>query len=199
MLIHGAIEIALNRYTAQNPEAGKLLSDLEGKTLNIEVRGTGLTLNLMAMNGQIHCLETFNGEPDATIIGTPGGLARLMGDDAGTRLLEGVAEIRGNQRVATGFSKALALSGFDWEELLARNIGDIPAHSIGQFLRGKQQWAKHTSSQAGLDIGEYLQEEIGLLPSRFEIEDFMSDVDTLRTDVDRLSARLDQFLSRRPS
>jgi ubiquinone biosynthesis protein UbiJ len=199
MLIHGAIEIALNRYTAQNPEANQLLSGLEGNTLRIEVKGTGLILNLMALKGKIHCLETFNEAPDATIIGTPGGLARLMGEDAGTRLLEGVAEIRGNQRVATGFSKALALSGFDWEELLARNIGDIPAHGIGQFLRGRQQWIRHTSKQAGLDIGEYLQEEIGLLPSRFEIEDFMSDVDTLRTDADRLAARLEQFLSRSSS
>jgi ubiquinone biosynthesis accessory factor UbiJ len=197
MLSHGAIEIALNRYASQNPEAPGILDGLEGRSLRIEIRGTGLALNLMALNGHICCLENLSGEPDATLSGTPGELSRLMGEDAGTRLLEGVAEIRGNQQIATGFSRVLALSGFDWEEMLARSLGDIPAHQIGRFLREGQQWIRRTSREAGLDIGEYLQEEVALLPSRYEVEEFMADVDTLRADVDRLQARIDQLVTRK--
>jgi ubiquinone biosynthesis protein UbiJ len=39
-------------------------------------------------------------------------------------------------------------------------------------------------------LGEYLQEELRVLPSRIETENFSADVTRISMDVDRLTARL---------
>ena len=43
------------------------------------------------------------------------------------------------------------------------------------------------------NIREYLQEESGTLPSRYEVERFTRKVDALRDDVERLEARLNRL------
>jgi len=83
--------------------------------------------------------------------------------------------------------------GIDWEEVLAQNIGDIPAHQAGRLLRGSLDWIMSTRGKLREDIGEYLQEEVRLLPSRNEIEAFMDDVSKTRSDVDRLEARIQRL------
>ena len=40
------------------------------------------------------------------------------------------------------------------------------------------------------DIGEYLQEELRVLPTRIETENFSADVSRLGMDTDRLAARI---------
>jgi ubiquinone biosynthesis protein UbiJ len=44
-----------------------------------------------------------------------------------------------------------------------------------------------------MDIQEYLQEEAGLLPTRYEIEAFLSLVDILRDDMERVEARIERL------
>ena len=43
------------------------------------------------------------------------------------------------------------------------------------------------------DLGEYLQEELRLLPVRIEIDAFLAAVDSLRDDSERLQARFDRL------
>jgi ubiquinone biosynthesis protein UbiJ len=40
------------------------------------------------------------------------------------------------------------------------------------------------------NLSEYLTEEARLLPHRFEVEDFLGEVDVLRDDCERLAARI---------
>jgi ubiquinone biosynthesis protein UbiJ len=45
----------------------------------------------------------------------------------------------------------------------------------------------------GQDFTEYLQEEGRLLPSRYELESFLTEVDRLRDDGERLAARVNRL------
>jgi ubiquinone biosynthesis protein UbiJ len=45
----------------------------------------------------------------------------------------------------------------------------------------------------GANIREYLQEESRDVPSRYEVDRFVSDVNALRDDVDRLEARINRL------
>jgi ubiquinone biosynthesis protein UbiJ len=49
------------------------------------------------------------------------------------------------------------------------------------------QHGRHTLEQ---DVNEYLHEELRLLPTRVEIENFGADVARLGMDTDRLAARI---------
>jgi len=195
-LITGTVETALNQYLALNPEAGQRLRTIEGKVLAIQLRGLDLNLYLLAHKNGIDAFSRYEGKADAELSGTPLQLMNLSRGDAGSQLLAGGASIRGEQTVAQRFSELLSLSAIDWEELLAQAIGDIPAHQIGRLLRGTRAWLTRTGASLQDDLGEYLQEEVRLLPSRNEVEGFMDDVDRLRADTDRLDARLKQLRAR---
>ena len=63
-------------------------------------------------------------------------------------------------------------------------------------MRAAGRWGRQSADNLSLDLKEYLQEEARLLPSRYEIEEFLDQADTLRDDVERLAARVER-LSRR--
>lgn len=189
-LITASIETALNGYLAMNPEADEKLQAIQGKVLAIELQGLAITLYLIAHSQGIDVFSRHEGEADAVISGTPLQLMSLSQGDAGTQLLSGEVEIRGDNTVAQRYSELLSLAAIDWEEVLAQAIGDIPAHQIGRLFRGSRDWLINTHASLRSDLGEYLQEEVRILPSRNEIEAFMDDVGSLRSDTDRLEARL---------
>lgn len=189
-LITASIETTLNGYLAMNPEANEKLRAIQGRVLGIELQGIDTHLYLIAHARGIDIFSQYEGEPDAVIAGTPLQLMNLSRGDAGSQLLSGEAEIRGDNAVAQRFSELLSLAAIDWEEVLARAVGDIPAHQIGRLLRGSRDWLKKTHESLRSDLGEYLQEEVRILPARNEIEAFMDDVGRLRSDTDRLEARI---------
>lgn len=189
-LITASIETTLNGYLAMNPEAEEKLRAIQGRVLGIELQGIDIQLYLVAHAKGIDVFSIHEGEPDAVIAGTPLQLMNLSRGDAGSQLLSGEAEIRGDNAVAQRFSELLSLAAIDWEEVLAQAIGDIPAHQIGRFFRGSRVWFKKTHESLRSDLGEYLQEEVRILPARNEIEAFMDDVGRLRSDTDRLEARI---------
>jgi ubiquinone biosynthesis accessory factor UbiJ len=189
-LITASVETALNGYLAMNPEAEEKLRAIQGRVMAIELQGLDITLYLVAHSKGIDVFSRHEGEPDAVISGTPLQLMSLSRGDAGSQLLSGEAEIRGDNAVAQRFSALLSLAAIDWEEVLAQAIGDIPAHQLGRLFRGSRDWLIKTHASLRSDLGEYLQEEVRILPSRNEIEAFMDDVGSLRSDADRLEARL---------
>jgi len=78
----------------------------------------------------------------------------------------------------------------DLEGEVARWIGDIPAHALGEAVRGAGAWAKRAAEALYLNTAEYLQEESRALPGALEAQAFYSDVERLRDDVERAAARL---------
>jgi ubiquinone biosynthesis protein UbiJ len=81
----------------------------------------------------------------------------------------------------------------DWEEQVANIFGDTIASQVGKGIRSFTQYTRNSFSICTQNIREYLQEEVQLLTSRLEIEDFNQDVDLLRFDIDRLAARIERL------
>ena len=61
---------------------------------------------------------------------------------------------------------------------------------MGNAVRDCRTWFDRARQSLALDLGEYLQEELRVLPSRIEIENFMTGVSRLVMDTDRLAARI---------
>jgi len=188
------IETALNRYLSLDPEALSRFTSLEGRIIAIKIKGLNKTLSLFPSADGFMVLSDFDGDADATIIGTPIALAKMsISKEPKDLLFSGEIEIVGNTAVANQFNRILMQLDIDWEEILAQNIGDIAAHKMANVFRDVNQWVKHSTQSACLDSGEYLQEEIHLSPTNAELRKFILQVDELREATDRLVAKI-QFL-----
>lgn len=188
------LEEAFNRYLALDQDAAEQLAKLHGRVIAFDVVGLGLTLFLIPGPGGLQILSEYEDTPDCRLRGTPMALARMGDRQASSdQLFSGTVEISGNTELAHQFGKILGGMEVDWEEQLSHYTGDIVAHEVGKLFRSTGHWGSRTLETLRLDVQEYLHEELRLLPVKPEIEAFMTDVDTLRDDAERLQARMDRL------
>ncbi len=189
------LETAVNQVLRLDPEARARLRPLTGRTLRIELAGLELVLRayFSERGVTLSTPDPADPPPDASVRLSPGALlslARSRGENA-----QGV-EFRGDVAVVHAVRRLVSQLDLDWEEQLSKLTGDIVAHQIGQAVRGLTGWLRHTGRTFERNAAEYLTEESRQLPSRPEVEDFLDQVDRLRADADRLSARLQRLEQR---
>jgi ubiquinone biosynthesis protein UbiJ len=185
------LESAFNRYLAMDPDAGIRLQPLDGRTIALELRGFDLVVCLRVAAGRVSVLPEPDTEADTTLRGTPLGFARLgLGDDSTAPLFSGDVSITGDVEAGQAFKAMLDELDIDWEEQLAGITGDMVAHQLGNAARSAGNWLRQGRTTLEQDLGEYLQEELRVVPTRIEIENFMADVDRLHMDLERLEARI---------
>lgn len=188
------VEQALNRYIALDPEGAAGLDALAGRIIAIELKGFGTRVTVIPVERGLQLFGAYDAEADCVIRGTPLALARMgMAERKETQLISGEVEIAGDNTLAQAFSAALARLDVDWEDQLARVIGDPFAHQVGNQVRAAGHWSKRTSESMTANLSEYLQEERRLLPTRYEVDAFLAQVDTLRDDVERIGARVERL------
>ncbi|EXJ16674.1 ubiquinone biosynthesis accessory factor UbiJ [Imhoffiella purpurea] len=191
------VEQTINRYIALDPEGSAAFAALTGRIIGIELEGFGTRITIIPSAQRLQIFGTYESEPDCLIRGSLLGLARMgMDERKETQLVKGEVEITGDTTLAQDFSAALAGLQIDWEEQLARVIGDPFAHQVGNRVRAAERWSQRTSDSMTANLREYLQEERRLLPTRYEVEAFLSQVDTLRDDTERLAARVERLVQR---
>ncbi len=193
-LFSAAIENAFNAYLSMDPEGAEAFAKLQGSVVAIELTGINLTLHFL-LGKPVQVMRHYQGEPDTLIRGTPIALARSTLDKT-DGLFGGDIEITGNTEIGHRFQNALEQIDIDWEEHLARIVGDTPAHQAGRLFRQAQAYGRHAEGTLTRNISEYLREETRLLPSAIEVDNFMSDIDQLRDATDRLEARLQRLEKR---
>ena len=190
----------LNRNIGESTTARELCRQLDGKVVAIRVRDTGLAMVFEFSDEQVRLRTEIGTEPDVVLTGSLVTLARLASPmdeaDSGAAARRGGLDITGDAFVAQAFQKLLGHARPDPEEELSRIVGDTAAYHAGQFARGVRDWAIEARTTMGTNVREYLQEESGQAPSRFEFERFARNVDALRDDVARLEARINRLLSR---
>ncbi len=180
----------INRQIEAKTPARQLCSELEGKVLALRVPNTALAMYLVVQGEQVLISGSFCDDPDVVIAGSVVSLARLAGPAGENLIRAGDVEISGDAILAQRFQKLLRYGRPDLEEELSGMIGDMAAHGIGEFVRGVGKWGREAGSTMRQNIGEYLQEESRSVPGRYEVDNFRSDVNTLRDDVARFEARL---------
>ena len=187
-----SIERSLNALIGLDPDATAKLAMLHGRTIRIDLKGADVVLDLVpGHDGRIRVAGSIEGEPDATLSGSPIDLLRASDrQDGYAQLFGGKVRIDGDTALAQRFSDALGGLDIDWEEQLSHLTGDIAAHEIGRGVRAAQRESRRLANSAGDNLSDYLTEEARLLPHRYEVDEFLDQVDTLRDDVERIEARI---------
>jgi ubiquinone biosynthesis protein UbiJ len=184
------LEQALNAAIALDPKTVERLARLQGRVIAIELKGTGIRLVMAPGAEGVRLMGHFDGEVDTTLRGAPFALLRMSTGRAGEGMFSGEVEIDGDVELGQQVQRVFEKLDIDWEEHLARLSGDIIAHQIGNTVRGLFSWSKRSAEHLGEDTADYLQEETETLPVPWEVEEFIEQVDTLRSGVDRIEARV---------
>lgn len=190
----------LNRNIQEITPARDLCKQLDGKTIAVRVRNTALAMYFQISDEVVVLTAASESDPDVVLTGSLLTLASMAGTSAGasrgSAVRDGALDLTGDAYTAQAFQELLGYAKPDIEEELSTLIGDVAAHRAGQIARGVGNWAKETRKTLGSNIREYLQEESGDVPSRYEVERFTHQVDSLRDDVARLEARLNRLTER---
>lgn len=186
-------EALVNRNLRASTPARELLATLTGRSFAIQLEtplgGRLLRLRLAAAAGGV-AVGSGDEPADASVTGTPLGLAALLAGRSGGRVTAAGVTVAGDAEVATAFEQLLRYARPDLEEELARLVGDVPAHYAARAARGALAWGRRAVDSLARNAGEYLTEEGRDLVPRAELESFHAGVDRIRDDVDRAEARL---------
>jgi len=183
------VEHELNRLVGESTAAKDLLEGLSGTSFAVHVEGLGMTAVLHA-EGQRLRVGTRAEGATASLRATPLDLMKLARAGSVSDVKRTQANFSGDLQVAERYSQLLKLARPDIEDEVAKWIGDVPAHALGEVARGAGAWLARAAGALRMNTAEYLQEESRAMPAALEADAFYSDVERLRDDVERTAARL---------
>jgi len=183
------IESELNRCIGESTAARELLVRLDGTSFAVHVEGLGLTAVLRADGEQLRIGSDAAGAT-ATLRATPFDLLRLLRAEGVSGVKRTRADLSGDLEVAERYARMLKLARPDLEGEVAKWLGDVPAHALGEAVRGMGAWLARAGAALRMNTAEYLQEESRAVPAPLEAQAFYADVERLRDDVERAAARL---------
>lgn len=184
------VETIGNRLLKLDPETGSKLAEFNGKIIGIHLVESSRPFYLTATDNYISLLEPTGATPDVTLRGSLFAFIRLtIGEDLSV-FKDHQIEMEGDAELGQALQKLVRELEIDFEELLSKCIGDVPAHRLGYAVHQFRDWLAATHSNLTLDLAEYLKEESELLVSPIQARHFMDGVDELRADVERLAQRV---------
>ena len=187
-----ALEAALNRALALDPETREGLAPLDGRSVELAVETPPLALRLQVQGERLVVGPADHGnEPDLGVRATLGALLAqlppLRRDDAppiGRMRVSGDADLaRRLQRLAERFDP-------DWQQPFAAVFGDILGVQVANAIAAGLRHARDAGREFAETTAEFLTEESRDVVPRAELDAFHDAVDTLRDDAARLSARV---------
>lgn len=188
-----ALEAALNRALALDPETRDAVTRLDGRRVALRIAQPPLALQV-AVDGDRLRVGPVDGEgpPDLDVRGTIAGLVGQLpmfrrddeGPPVGRMRIEGDADLaRRLQRLAERFDP-------DWQAPFVAVFGDVVGVQVAKGFAAALRQARAGARGLAETTVEYLTEESRDLVPREELAAFHDDVDALRDGVERLAARI---------
>ena len=187
-----ALEAALNRALALDPDTRDGLRALDGQRIVLQVEQPPLALQVRVDGERLQVGPVDAAvEPDLSVRSTLGALVAQLPmfrrDDAppvGRLRVSGDADLaRRLQRLAERFDP-------DWQQPFAAVFGDVLGVQIANAVAGALRQARVTARNLAESAAEFVTEESRDVVGRDELNAFHDDVDALRDDVERLAARI---------
>lgn len=190
------LEKIINRALSLDPEAKEQLAELAGNTVALKITDWNLMIILALTNDGVKCLSEEPETIDATLSGPLFGIAQTACSGGNPTTMRQVGlRMEGDIQLAEKLKWILSGLDLDWEEPLSRFIGPTLAGGVGRGARKASQVAKSAFHSGINQLSTFLKTDSQCLPSEAEVTQFSRAVTVLRYDVDRLEARINQWLS----
>lgn len=185
------IQSVARKVIALDPEAANGLSSFDDKVIKIEIEDFGLCY-FFSFEGGTLTVSNDDSRPVSAAIN--GNLAAFMAAAANEHsvdsIFKGELHFSGEIGTAKRFQEFAQSLEIDWQEPIARALGDPIGHTLTTGLQAFGGWLLNTGRSTRQDISEYLQEEIKVTPPAAEQQLFFEQVDQTRSKTDRLTARI---------
>lgn len=193
-----ALEAALNRAVALDPDTRENLGALDGRRVQMHLRGPELTLVIHVHDGTLK-VEPADADNAAAlrVSASPGsllGMALRAGRDA---VAPGKVDISGDADLARRLEKLARGYAPDFEEAFARHFGDVLGVPLARALRKGLSHVRDSGRHFAEDSADWLREESRLAVSADEMDDFLDAVDAVHERTERLAARVQRLTRRR--
>lgn len=192
-LLLAGCERTLNALLARDPAAPARLAALAGSRLLVRLEQPHLAL---VIHYHYTGLDLMRGEDvdetdvDAVVEMTPETFSEWLSGSSIERLMfDGKLAVRGRIHLLEATRDLLFDLDIDWENELARWLGDMPAHSLAEGLRRAARWGLRAKNELMQDVSEYVFEEAQLLPGRQQRNVLREYLTELEVATDRLEAR----------
>ena len=191
-----AMETGLNQLFAMDPETFERLKRFKGRIIAFHITDIEQTLYFFPDQQGIQIVSHYEGDADTVISGSMMAFARMAMADEKTKttaVFKGDISITGDIALGQHFQSLFKQLDIDWEEHVSHITGDVIAHSLGNAARGFLGWGKDAFNSLAMDVSEYVQYESRDIASGPEINHFNTQIDQLRSDVDRAEARINRL------
>jgi ubiquinone biosynthesis protein UbiJ len=189
--LYGLLERALNEALRYDPATRERVATHRGRVLAVRCEQPPLAAYfLFTAEGSVEVYDSCETEIDATLNASAlGFLRQLARPDPLSSAAGGPVRVDGDLHFARECVAMARAVDIDWEEPLSRLVGDVAARQAGELVRGVAGFLRKAASALTRDGSEFLRHELDLFPSRQALREFLTDVDELRLDTDRLEAR----------
>lgn len=154
-----ALETAVNNVIQLDRQAPARLGKLEGRLLQVDLEGLGITLFFTFKHGVVRVRLDADGEPDTVISGTPLALfAMAEPEDAEWGLPESKVQINGDASLARDLERIFRKLEPDWEGPLASLLGDTAGYQAAEGLRQGAKAARESLRNAGQALSDFLKD-----------------------------------------
>ena len=198
-LMTSGIELALNQLLRLDEDSQQRLKKLSGKSLQVTIKELPWPL-LFSFSEQIDIraampsdmdLEPTTETVDCLIELNLETLPKLRDSSQLTQLIQQKQlNLIGDIYVAQTFSALIKELDIDWEEQLSGYTGDVVAHQTFASMRTLFDTAKTQIEQGAIELGDRLTQSDSVAVKPSEMFEFSKNVSELRSDAERLSARL---------
>jgi ubiquinone biosynthesis protein UbiJ len=198
--INRALRTAVARAMQDSSRARELCSQLDGRSVRIDVTGGPWQLLLTAQQAQLDARVLPAGIPapaDARISGSVVALLGALGEGQRALLQSGALRIEGDAELAQRCSELLQLLRPDVEQELGRVLGPIPAHLLWRGARSLWDQGQSLLRDQSRNAADWLAHERRTLVSVPEAEHRYREIEAAREQLDRIDARL-RGLEQRP-
>jgi ubiquinone biosynthesis protein UbiJ len=178
----------LRHITNQNTWSLPYLVDFAGKVVQFDF--SLLKANLIILEDGSLSMAGETATADAIIYLPPSLAMRLMARDEAAKMQ---IKINGDTLLATELSKVLQQMRWDFEEDLSHLMGDIAANKLVTSSQKIAQESKKQTINMAEMLSEYWQEENPTIAKKWQVEKFMQEVDSLKSDVARLEKKLQKL------
>ena len=184
-MLAGAVDFALDRALALDPEAGRALAPQDGRWIKFDLQGLGIELWIGGDGDRLRVRAESEKAPAAVMTGTPAAMLALLVPDADA----GGLRIEGDARVAQQFQEALRKLDPDVEQGLSEYLGPLLGPQMYRVFVELTGFGRQAAATGVDQVAHWLREESALVPTPGEWRSFSDGVDRLREAVDRLERK----------
>lgn len=197
------IQVLVNKALKLDPLSQPRLQALAGKSLRIQCNEPTLDIVIAVNDESIDLitsesfLQSDEGEKKSVSCHLSGDLSAysklFSAEDKAAALINSSLRLQGDSSLLIELDQIISHVELDWEYHLAKLIGDMPAHIIGQNSRKSWQFLRSSQPVFMRHLQEYILEEAQLCPNKLEMEQFIEAVQSADESTDKLQARIQRL------